>query len=289
MDAQEQLHNLGAIEFSKKGEEMRAQAQQAGFLKAGTLKIEIYSDSQAAGEAASQAAAEAIRQQARHTGDIGVIFATGASQIPTLRALTAISDLPWNRIIGFHMDEYENLPLDHPASFRSYLRERLTSRVSMKQFNEIDGTLDDLEQLCADYAGKLRAANPQICLLGIGENGHLAFNDPPVADFNDPQDMKIVTLDDACRQQQFAEGWFKSLDEIPQRAVTLTIPALFRVPKLIASVPGPRKAHIVYRTLTEPLSTACPATLMRTHPDCTVYLDKDSAAELQTMDIRFGK
>ena len=268
---------------------MGEQTQQVGLLQAGTLKIEIYADSEAAGEAASQAAAAAIREQARRAGDIGVIFATGASQIPTLRALTAIPDLPWNRIIGFHMDEYEDLPLDHPASFRRYLRERLTSRVSMKQFNEIDGTIDDLEQLCVDYADRLRAANPQVCLLGIGENGHLAFNDPPVADFNDPEDMKIVVLDDACRQQQFAEGWFKSLDEIPRRAATLTIPALFRVPKLIASVPGPRKAHIVFRTLTEPIATACPATLMRTHPDCTVYLDKDSAAELQDMDIQFGK
>ena len=267
---------------------MGTMEQQIGYLQVEKLKIEIYPDSRAAGEAAAQAAAFAIRQQAQRDGDIRVIFATGASQIPTLGALTAIPDLPWNRIIGFHMDEYENLPLEHSASFRSYLRKRLTSRVAMKQFNEIDGTLDNLEQLCVDYADKLRAADPQLCLLGIGENGHLAFNDPPVADFDDPQDMKIVVLDDACRQQQFAEGWFKSLDEIPQRAVTLTIPALFRVPKLIASVPGPRKAHIVYRTLTEPITTACPATLMRTHPDCTVYLDKDSAAELQKMDIQFG-
>jgi len=268
---------------------MGTQEQQIGFLQAEKVKIEIYPDSKAAGEAAAQAAAAALRKQAQHTGDIGVIFATGASQIPTLRALTAIPDLPWSRIIGFHMDEYENLPLDHPASFRRYLRERLTSQVSMKQFNEIDGKVSYLEQLCVDYADRLRAANPQICLLGIGENGHLAFNDPPVADFNDPVDMKIVVLDDACRRQQFAEGWFESLDAIPKRAATLTIPALFRVPKLIASVPGPRKAHIVYRTLTEPISTACPATLMRTHPDCTVYLDKDSAAELQTMDIHFER
>lgn len=267
---------------------MGAQARQVGFLRVGTLKIEIYPDSQAAGEAASLAAATEIRRLAERSGDIGVIFATGASQIPTLRALTSIAGLPWDRIVGFHMDEYENLPLDHPASFRRYLRERLTSRVSMKQFNEIDGTLDDPEQLCVDYAGLLRAANPQVCLLGIGENGHLAFNDPPVADFNDPQDMKIVVLDDVCRQQQFAEGWFESLDAIPKRAATLTIPALFRVPKLIASVPGSRKAQIVHRTLTEPITTACPATLMRTHPDCTVYLDKDSAAELQRMDIQFS-
>ena len=269
------------------GRKMGTQTQQVGFLQVDQLKIEIYPDSQAAGEAAALSAAAAIREQAKTSGDIAVIFATGASQIPTLRALTAKSDLPWERIVGFHMDEYENLPLDHPASFRRYLRERLTSQVSMKEFHEIDGTLPDLEQLCVDYADKLRVARPQLCLLGIGENGHLAFNDPPVADFKDPVDMKIVVLDAGCRQQQFAEGWFESLDVIPRRAVTLTIPALFRVPRLIASVPGPRKAHIVYRALTEPITTECPATLMRKHPDCTVYLDQESATELQQMDIQF--
>jgi glucosamine-6-phosphate deaminase len=150
----------------------------------------------------------------------------------------------------------------------------------MKEFNEIDGEAADLGQSCRDYAAKLHAADPQLCLLGIGENGHLAFNDPQFADFTDAYDMKIVTLDAECRQQQFAEGWFKSLDEIPKRAATLTIPALFRVAKLIASVPGPRKARIMFRTLTEPIATACPATCLRTHPDCTVYLDRDSAAEL---------
>lgn len=156
----------------------------------------------------------------------------------------------------------------------------------MKKFNEIDCTAADLNQLCHEYTKILHAANPQLCLLGIGENGHLAFNDPSVADFNDPQDMKVVTLDTECRQQQFAEGWFKSLDEIPKRAVTLTIPALFRVPRLIASVPGSRKARIVYRALTEPITTTCPATLLRTHPDCMLYLDQESASELKEMSAQ---
>jgi glucosamine-6-phosphate deaminase len=262
------------------------QTPRIGFLQIGPLKVEIYPDKRTAGEAAANAAAASIQQQAQRAGDIGVIFATGASQIPTLEALTAIPNLPWSRVIGFHMDEYEKMSTDHPASFRNYLRTRLTSRVAMKEFHEIDGTVADLDRLCQEYASNLRAANPQLCLLGIGENGHLAFNDPPVADFNDPQDMKVVTLDAECRQQQFAEGWFSSLDEIPKRAVTLTIPALFRVPKLIASVPGPRKAHIVYRALTEPIATNCPATLLRSHPDCTVYLDQDSAKELQDLNIQ---
>ncbi len=268
---------------------MQVQEKQVGFLQIDSLKIEVYPDKMSAGQAAAAAAASAMRQLAEVTGDIGVIFATGASQIPTLDALTQIPDLPWARIQGFHMDEYEKMEPEHPASFRGYLRERLTSKVSMKQFYEIDGTVPNLEQLCADYTSKLKAANPQLCLLGIGENGHLAFNDPPVADFYDPKDMKIVELDAACRLQQFAEGWFKSLDEIPTNAVTLTIPALFRVPKLIASVPGPRKAHIVFRSLTEPISTMCPATLLRTHPDCTVYLDQASASELQDMNISYAK
>ena len=268
---------------------MQVQAKQVGFLQVESLKVEIYPDNKSAGQAAAAAAATAMRHRADAQGDIGVIFATGASQIPTLDALTQIPELPWNRIVGFHMDEYERMEPGHPASFRGYLRERLTSKVLMKQFYEIDGTVHDLEQLCADYTSKLRASNPPLCLLGIGENGHLAFNDPPVADFNDPKDMKVVELDAACRQQQFSEGWFKSLDEIPKNAVTLTIPALFRVPKLIASVPGPRKAHIVYRSLTEPISTMCPATLLRTHPDCTVYLDQESASELQGMNISYAK
>ncbi|MHB8888970.1 MAG: 6-phosphogluconolactonase [Acidobacteriaceae bacterium] len=245
--------------------------------------MEIYSSSRAAGEAAAQAAAATLKQLGRNAGSIGVIFATGASQIETLQALTSTPDLPWERVIGFHMDEYENMDADHPASFRGYLRKRLTSRVALKEFNEIDGSVSDLDQLCRDYMNKLRLANPQLCLLGIGENGHLAFNDPPVADFNDPLDVKLVELDAECRQQQLAEGWFKSLEEIPNRAVTLTIPALLRVPRLIVSVPGPRKAKIVRRALVESISTDCPATILRTHPNATLYLDAESSAQIEDL------
>lgn len=250
-------------------------------LRVDNLKLEIYSSSEAAGAAAANAAAEAMKKLSQNNESIGVIFATGASQIDTLRALVSIPDLPWNKVIGFHMDEYVGMIPDHPASFRRYLREKLTERVRMRKFFEVDGTAPDPEAACKKYAEELRSANPQLCLLGIGENGHLAFNDPGVADFNDPLDMKIVQLDDACRRQQAAEGWFKTFQDVPDRAMTLTIPTLFRVPKLIASVPGPRKAKIVRRTLEEPISTACPATILRTHPDATVYLDRESAAELE--------
>jgi glucosamine-6-phosphate deaminase len=150
----------------------------------------------------------------------------------------------------------------------------------MKEFFEIDGSASDPEQVGQEYAEKLRSANPQLCLLGIGENGHLAFNDPPVADFNDSADVRTVHLDAVCRQQQAAEGWFTSVENVPEYAITLTIPALMRVPKLIVSVPGRRKAKIVRRAFEEPVSTDCPATILRTHPDVTIYLDVQSADEL---------
>jgi glucosamine-6-phosphate deaminase len=247
------------------------------------LRIEIYASRKEAGAAAAQAAATELGRLARQNESIGVIFATGASQLETLRALIKIHGLPWDRIRGFHMDEYTGIGADHIASFRYYMRQELTERVPMHSFYEVDGNAADPAKFCREYPEALRSANPQLCLLGIGENGHLAFNDPGLADFNDPQDMKIVVLDEDCKQQQVAEGWFKSIEEVPSQAMTLTIPALLRVPKLIVSVPGSRKAKIVNRALHEPISTACPATILRTHPDATVYLDKESAAELETL------
>ena len=242
--------------------------------------MEIHPDSKAAGTAAARSAADAIGKLTSTRASLGVIFATGVSQMQTLEALTSIEGLPWDKICGFHMDEYIGISPDHPASFRRYLRERLTWKVSMNKFYEIDGSSPDPEKTADEYSALLRAADPQLCLLGIGENGHLAFNDPGVADFSDPRDAKIVSLDAACRRQQVAEGWFANFDEVAEAAITLTIPALLRVPKLIVSVPGHRKAAIIRRVLTEPLSTDCPATILRTHPDTTVYLDLESAAEL---------
>jgi glucosamine-6-phosphate deaminase len=251
------------------------------------LKIEIHPTREAAGSAAARSAAGSLIQLAKANAEFAVIFATGASQLDTLHALTQTPGLPWAKIRGFHMDEYIGVSPDHPASFRRYLRDNLTQKVQMKEFFEIDGTAPEPEQACKDYAALLRAASPQLCLLGIGENGHLAFNDPGVADFNDPLDVKVVQLDTVCRQQQAAEGWFGSLEEVPQRAMTITIPALFRVPKLIASVPGPRKAAILRRTLEDIITAACPATLLRTHPDATVYLDMESSAQVMDL-LRFS-
>ena len=256
--------------------------------RVGTLKLEIHPSSAAAGAAAAGNVAESLQKMSNHATSLGVIFATGVSQLFTLDALTSTPGLPWERVCGFHLDEYVGLSADHPASFRRYLRGNLTQLVSMKEFFEIDGTAADLDLMCREYASRLRSCDPQLCLLGIGENGHLAFNDPGEADFEDPRDMKIVTLDPVCRQQQLEEGWFKSFEEVPEHALTLTIPTILRVPKLIVSVPGRRKAQIVQQMLEAPMTTACPATILRTHPDATVYLDQESAAELDSALLSNG-
>jgi glucosamine-6-phosphate deaminase len=218
-------------------------------IEAGALKLQVYADRKTAGEAAARDAASAIRELGSNGHGIGVIFATGDSQLEMLRALTAMPDLPWDKVTGFHLDEYVGIDEGHFASFRRYLRENLTQRVPMQKFFEIDGDGPDPKKVQNDYVKRLRDADPQLCLLGIGENGHLAFNDPAEAD-------------------------------VPVQAMTLTIPTIMKVRKLIVSIPGHRKARSVRRTLLEPISTACPATILRTHPDVTLYLDEESASEL---------
>lgn len=249
-------------------------------LRFGALKVEVHPTRNAAGEAAAQAVAGALRSLSREEASIGVIFAAAASQLETLRALVATGGLPWEHVRGFHLDEYVGLEADHPASFRHFLHEHLTRHVAMKEFCAIPGDRQDLEQVCREYAEALRSAHPQLAVLGIGENGHLAFNDPGEADFADPGDVKIVRLDPLCREQQVAEGWFRTLDEVPRSAITLTIPAVLRVPALIAIVPGTRKANIMRRTLYGPISPDCPASILRTHPNAVVFLDRESAAAL---------
>jgi glucosamine-6-phosphate deaminase len=254
-------------------------------LNAGTMKVEIHANKQAAGAAAARAVVEEMRRLDQLGKDIGIIFATGASQLDMLESLTAIPSLPWNHVQGFHLDEYVGLDENHPASFRRYLREKLTQRVHMRDFCAIDGNAKDIPLFCREYMQRLQLADPQLCLLGIGENGHLAFNDPSEADFNDLQGMKMVSLDRMCRQQQVSEGWFQSWKDVPEFALTLTMPTMFHIPKLIVTVPDRRKAQAVRRTLGEPITTACPSTLLRTHPDATIYLDVDSASELNGQSL----
>jgi glucosamine-6-phosphate deaminase len=249
-------------------------------LRFGALKVEVHPTRNAAGAAAAQAAAVAIRSLSREQASIGVIFAAAVSQLETLRALVAIAGLPWEQVRGLHLDEYVGLDAHHPASFRHFLHDHLTRHVEIKEFCAIPADRQDLEQVCHKYAETLRSANPRLALLGIGENGHLAFNDPSEADFADPLDVKIVTLDALCREQQVAEGWFRTVEEVPRSAITLTIPVIVRVPSLIVTVTGRRKMNIMRQALHGPISTDCPASILRTHPNTVVYLDREAAAAL---------
>ena len=209
-----------------------------------------------------------------------VIFATGNSQIKTLEALAALDGIDWSRITMFHMDEYLGIDGQHSASFRRFLRERVEIKLKAKRFHYIEG--DCLLPLaeCERYTKLLRAQPIDVCLLGIGENGHIAFNDPPVADFDDPHTVKLVKLDDACRQQQVGEGHFSNLPAVPQYAFTLTIPALCSAKRMLCIVPESRKARAVKDALRGPISTACPASFLRQQPHCTLFLDADSASLL---------
>jgi glucosamine-6-phosphate deaminase len=203
-----------------------------------------------------------------------------------LDALVKDQDLPWEKIIGMHLDEYVGLSPDNPGSFRHYLTQYLTSRVRIRAFHGIDGDASNVAAMCERYAQLLHEIHPEVCLMGIGENGHLAFNDPGVADFNDPLEVKVVELDQTCREQQAAEGWFRELDLVPRQAITMTLPAILRIPHLVVSVPGVRKAAILRRALEEPISTACPATILREHSGATLYLDAASASLWERDSIR---
>ena len=232
---------------------------------------------------ASEAAAEAAQTIGAAISDRGVahvMFATGNSQLGFLAALTARGDVDWDRLVGYHMDEYRGVPAEHPASFRRYLRERIVDRVHPRAFHFIAGDASDPEAECRRYAALLEAHPLDLCCLGIGENGHLAFNDPPVADFEDPRDVKVVALDEACRRQQVGEGHFATMADVPVEAITVTIPALLRAGRVLANVPEARKRDPVRVALTGPVSTACPASILRTRPNVTLHLDRGSGADV---------
>jgi glucosamine-6-phosphate deaminase len=242
------------------------------------LTVRVHPDQVALGAAAADDAARVINDAIGARGSASIMFASGNSQLSFLEALTGHTDVDWSRVVGFHLDEYCGLPAEHAASFRRYMRERIIDVVHPRVFHEIRGDARDPEGECDRYAALLREHALDLCCLGIGENGHLAFNDPPVADFDDPRDVKVVELDDACRRQQVGEGHFPSLDAVPGKAITVTIPALLRSGAVLAIVPEARKREPVRRALTGPIETACPASILRTRSNVTLHLDADSAA-----------
>ncbi|MDR2706281.1 MAG: glucosamine-6-phosphate deaminase [Planctomycetaceae bacterium] len=236
------------------------------------LILEVHPDRYSAGRAAGTAAAERLKTVLAEKGKARVIFAAAPSQNETLETLATTSGIDWNKVTAFHMDEYIGLADDAPERFSFYLKTHIFDQCPFGEIHLLAG--NNPQHLCEDYAQKLIAEPIDLVCMGIGENGHIAFNDPPVADFNDPQLVKIVELDDICRQQQVHDGCFPNLDAVPKRAVTLTVPALMSGGCLICTVPGQRKAVALHRMISGNISTECPATILRTHKNCTVFTDQ---------------
>jgi len=244
------------------------------------LAVSVYPDNETLGRAAAEAAAAIIAQAIAERGVANVILATGNSQLTFLHSLRELPDIRWPAVNIFHMDEYLNLAPGHLASFPLFLRRHLLDHVPYGAFYPVPGHADDVEAACRGYELLLRAHPADLCCLGIGENGHLAFNDPSVADFDDPAWVKVVPLEETSRRQQVGEGHYASLDEVPTHAITLTIPALRAAKKMLCIVPERRKAEAVRKTLLGPISTACPASILRQTPHARLLLDQESAAEI---------
>jgi glucosamine-6-phosphate deaminase len=242
-----------------------------------SLAVRVYQQLEDLAQDAARLAQKHLQETLIRQGSAAVILATGNSQIQFLQVLHALGGVDWARVTLFHMDEYLGISPDHPASFRRYLRERVESRVHPRAFHYLEGdALLPLDE-CARYTRLLSAQPIDLCCLGVGENGHLAFNDPPVAQFDDPHSVKLVKLDLACRQQQVGEGHFPNIAAVPQYAFTLTIPMLCSARKMICVAPEKRKAQAVKGALHGPISPACPASYLRRQPQCTLLLDGDSA------------
>ncbi|MDB5262999.1 MAG: glucosamine/galactosamine-6-phosphate isomerase [Adhaeribacter sp.] len=243
------------------------------------MEINVRKNPSELGKAAGKAAAELIRDTIADKGYANIILATGTSQFETLNQLIAEQDIDWSKVTMFHLDEYIGLPMTAKASFRKYLKERFLDKVpALKAAYLVDGE-NDPEAEC-ERLGDLISDHPiDVALVGIGENGHLAFNDPP-ADFNTEQPYLIVELDAQCRQQQFNEGWFNTIGEVPQRAISMSVKQLMKSKHIICSVPDSRKALAVKNSLEQAVDNQFPASILQLHPDCSYYLDEASAALL---------
>jgi glucosamine-6-phosphate deaminase len=251
-----------------------------GAFRADNLNVYIYESRKLMGKAAAAAIAAEIRRVIQEHGRAVVIFASAPSQNEFLENLVAAPDIDWSRVIAFHLDEYLGMDDRAPQSFRRFLIDRLVNKVSLGAFHGLRGEAADGVAEANRYAELLQENPPDFAVLGIGENGHLAFIDPPFCDFNDPQRAKVVQLDEVCRQQQVNDGAFSSLAEVPRDALSLTIPTLMARPKLFAIAPGPAKRQAIKGTVEGPISTQCPASILRTHSDAHLFIDVDSAEYL---------
>lgn len=249
-------------------------------IKQDNLTVKIFDNRKLAGEAAARDGAAAIRELLKKQDYVNIIFAAAPSQDDTLAALLCEKDIDWTRCRAFHMDEYVGFPKEKEQSFGHYLYTHVFGKLPFAEVNYVNGANPDPEAECRRYADLLKKYPTDIVFLGIGENAHIAFNDPWVADLNDPQAVKLVKLDETCRNQQVHDGCFASLDEVPTHAFTLTVPTLAAAKVLICTVPCATKAEAVYNTVHQPISADYPATVMRRHPNATMYCDPQSGSKL---------
>lgn len=249
-------------------------------MKIDQLKIKIYKTNKEMGEAAAEEAADAIKTAINSRKIANVMLATGNSQLSFLKKLREIKDIYWPAVNIFHLDEYLNLPFEHPASFSFFLNKNFLCYANVCAFFPVPGHPQDAEIACRGYEYLLKAHPIDVCCAGIGENGHLAFNEPTVANFKDPVWVKVVKLEEKSRQQQINEGHFKSLKDVPTHAISVTIPGLLSAKKILCIVPEKRKARAVYSTLNEPIDPTFPASILRKTEYARLFLDKDSASEI---------
>ncbi len=248
--------------------------------RAGELNVYVYESRPKMGQAAASVIAAEIRRAIQERGKAVLILASAPSQNEFLASLAAAPEIDWTRVTAFHLDEYLGMDDQAPQSFRKFLIDRLVNRVPL-EFHGLRGNAPDGKAEAKRYAELLARNPPDFAVLGIGENGHLAFIDPPFCDFNDPEPVKVVQLDEICRNQQVNDGAFASLDEVPRDALSLTIPTLMARPKLFAIAPGPAKRQAIKNTVEGPISTSCPASILRTHPDAHLFIDIVSAEYLE--------
>jgi len=246
------------------------------------LKVRVFDTRAEMGKNAAIDAAAYINQIIQAKGEATVVFAAAPSQNELLENLKT-ADVEWSKVRAFHMDEYIGLPAEHPAGFGNFLDRAIFKSLPFKECFYIRDGGPNAQEVISRYVQLLGKYPPDMVCQGIGENGHLAFNDPPVADFNDPHQVKVVELDDICRTQQVNDGCFPSFDAVPKTAVTLTISTLLKIPRHFTVVPGTRKAEAVLQTLTGPITTDCPASILRNHDNCTLYLDADSAEKIEKL------
>ena len=242
------------------------------------MVIKVFKEKKDLGRAAAEQAASSIRNAIRESGHARIIAATGAAQFEFLEALTKTADIDWRRVEMFHLDEYIGLPKSHPASFRRFLEERLIQKTGMTNYHLLDGDNDPSASV-RNTSKAIMAAPIDIAFVGIGENGHLAFNDPP-ADFETEEPYVIVNLDEACRLQQVGEGWFTHISETPKQAISMSIRQILKAKEILAVVPDSRKAKAVKACLEGEINPMAPASILRRHENTTVYLDRNSAALL---------